>query len=144
MNLLKKFVRNDNADLGEEYDDDMYVMPEDLRMEMPEADTNANVSAINTQAQAAPAAPARLWAPGSGIKGLDAEQGHKGAGAERTGGVEVGVVRRPASHDLLIVHQGVTGAAQRAARQQNLWAKGPRKQAPFGLRAREPLLLTQA
>jgi len=58
MNLLKKFVRNDNADLGEEYDDDMYVMPEDLRMEMPESDTNANVSAINTQGQGAPAAPA--------------------------------------------------------------------------------------
>jgi cell division inhibitor SepF len=57
MNLLKKFVRNDNADLNEEYDDDMYVMPEDLRMEMPESDANANVSAINTQAQAAPAAP---------------------------------------------------------------------------------------
>ena len=59
MNLLKKFVRNDNADLGEEYDnDDMYVMPEDLRMEMPGNDVNANVSAINTQAQPAQAAPA--------------------------------------------------------------------------------------
>lgn len=57
-------------------------------------------------------APARLWAPGSGIKGLDAEQGHKGAGAEWTGGAEVGVARRPASHDLLIIHQGVTGTAQ--------------------------------
>ena len=60
--------------------------------------------------------PARFWAPGSGIKGLDTEEGYKGAGAERTGGVEVGVVRCPASHDLLIIHQGITGAAQRAAR----------------------------
>ena len=58
MNLLKKFVRNDNADLGEEYDDDMYVMPDDLRMEMPDANVNNNVSAINTPAQNANAAPA--------------------------------------------------------------------------------------
>ena len=56
MNLLKKFVRNDNADLGEEYDDDMYVMPEDLKMEMPENDMNANISTINTPGQSAPAA----------------------------------------------------------------------------------------
>ena len=57
MNLLKKFVRNDNADFEEEYDDDMYVMPEDLKMEMPDSNMNANVSAVNTQGQNAPAAP---------------------------------------------------------------------------------------
>lgn len=70
-----------------------------------------------------PSAPALLRAPGSRIKGLDAEQGHEGAGAEGAGGVEVGVVGCPASHDLLVVHQRVTGTAQRAARQQNLPAK---------------------
>jgi len=58
MNLLKKFVRNDNADLGEEYDDDVYVMPEDLKMEMPESDLNSNISAVNTPAQKAPEAVA--------------------------------------------------------------------------------------
>ncbi len=33
MNLLKKFVRNDNAELEEDYDD-YYVMPEDLKTVM--------------------------------------------------------------------------------------------------------------
>ncbi len=36
MNLLKKFVRNDNADMEEDYDE-MYSMPEDLKMEMSDA-----------------------------------------------------------------------------------------------------------
>lgn len=58
MNLLKKFVRNDNADMGDEYDDDIYVMPEDLKMEMPGDDVDANLSTINTPAQkASEAAP---------------------------------------------------------------------------------------
>lgn len=52
-----------------------------------------------------PGAPTLVRAPGSGIQGLDAEQGHEGAGAERADGVEVGVIRCPASHDLLVVHQ---------------------------------------
>lgn len=47
MNLLKKFVRNDNADFEEDYDD-IYVMPEDLKMEMPGSDTDADVSAIDS------------------------------------------------------------------------------------------------
>lgn len=72
-----------------------------------------------------PAALALLWAPGSGIKGLDAEQGHKGACAEGADCVEVGVIRCPASHDLLIVHQRVTGTAQGAAGQQDLQARRP-------------------
>lgn len=67
-----------------------------------------------------PKAPALLWAPGSGINSLDTEQGHKGAGAERAGCVEVGVIRCPASHNLLIIYQRITRTAQGAARQQNL------------------------
>ena len=49
MNLLKKFVRNDNADLGDDYEDDI-VMPEDLRMEMPDADGDSDISAVRTPA----------------------------------------------------------------------------------------------
>ena len=53
MNLLKKFVRNDNADLEDDYDD-IYVMPEDLKMEMPGSDTDADVSAIDSPARKDP------------------------------------------------------------------------------------------
>lgn len=60
MNLLKKFVRNDNADLDEEYDDDMYVMPDDLKMEMPDADENSNISTVQTPAQKAPVSPDKV------------------------------------------------------------------------------------
>lgn len=55
MNLLKKFVRNDNADMGDEYDDDIYVMPEDLKDEMSGDDMEeATLSTINTPVQKAP------------------------------------------------------------------------------------------
>ena len=60
MNLLKKFVRNDNADLGEEYDDDMYVMPDDLKMEMPDSDMESDLSTIQTPAQKAPISPDKV------------------------------------------------------------------------------------
>lgn len=53
MNLLKKFVRNDNADLEEDYDD-IYVMPEDLKMEMPGSSVEADVSAIDSPARKDP------------------------------------------------------------------------------------------
>lgn len=53
MNLLKKFVRNDNADMGDDYDDDVYVMPEDLKSEMPDADLGADLSAVETPVQKA-------------------------------------------------------------------------------------------
>ena len=53
MNLLKKFVRNDNADLEEDYED-IYVMPEDLKMEMPDADVNADVTALDSPARKDP------------------------------------------------------------------------------------------
>lgn len=52
-----------------------------------------------------PTALALLQAPGSGIKGLDTKKGHKGAGAEGASCVEVRVIRCPASHDFLIIHQ---------------------------------------
>lgn len=54
---------------------------------------------------------------------MDAEQGHKGAGTEGAHCVEVGVVGRPAGHDLLVVHQRVTGTAQGAAGKQDLRAR---------------------
>lgn len=54
MNLLKKFVRNDNADLEDEelYDDvGLYVMPEDLKSEL---DESAEVAAIDNPARKTP------------------------------------------------------------------------------------------
>ena len=55
MNLLKKFVRNDNADLEEDYGyNDVYVMPEDIKMEMVDADVEAEVSAIDSPARKDP------------------------------------------------------------------------------------------
>jgi FtsZ-interacting cell division protein YlmF len=55
MNLLKKFVRNDNADLEEDYSyNDIYVMPEDIKMEMNDADVEADVSAIDSPARKDP------------------------------------------------------------------------------------------
>lgn len=54
MNLLKKFVRNDPTDLEEEYDEDIYMMPDDLKMEMDDSDTEAAVSAIDSPARKDP------------------------------------------------------------------------------------------
>ena len=53
MNLLKKFVRNDNADLEEDYDD-IYVMPDDLVVEMPETSVEEKVSALDSPARKEP------------------------------------------------------------------------------------------
>ena len=53
MNLLKKFVRNDNADLEEDYDE-MYVMPDDIRMEMPDTDANEGVSSLDSPSRKEP------------------------------------------------------------------------------------------
>lgn len=50
MNLLKKFVRNDNADLEEDYDE-MYVMPEDIAMPGME---DEGVSALDNPARKEP------------------------------------------------------------------------------------------
>ena len=56
MNLLKKFVRNDNADLeNDAYNDiyDIYTMPKELEAEMESAEA-ANVSAIDNPARKEP------------------------------------------------------------------------------------------
>ncbi len=56
MNLLKKFVRNDNADLeNDTYNDvyDIYTMPKELEAEMESAEA-ANVSAIDSPARKEP------------------------------------------------------------------------------------------
>ena len=56
MNLLKKFTRNDNADLEEDFDDlySPYAMPEDLKMAMEETDVASDVSAIDSPARKDP------------------------------------------------------------------------------------------
>ena len=52
MNLLKRFVRNDNADFDESYDEnELYVMPEDIQM--PDATENG-VAAIENPARKDP------------------------------------------------------------------------------------------
>ena len=55
MNLLKKFTRNDNADLEEDFDDMYsYSMPDDLKMAMEESDAVSDVSAIDSPARKDP------------------------------------------------------------------------------------------
>ncbi len=54
MNLLKKFVRNDNADLEEDNDDDIFSMPEDLQAEMDAKDTDPQVAALSSPARKSP------------------------------------------------------------------------------------------
>ena len=53
MNLLKKFVRNDPADIEEDYDD-IYFNPEDLNMDMPGEDAESQVSALSSPARKEP------------------------------------------------------------------------------------------
>ena len=48
MNLLKKFVRSDNADLNEEEEyEDIYAIPEDIKMDMSEEAPVAPVSPMD-------------------------------------------------------------------------------------------------
>lgn len=54
------------------------------------------------------------------VADLGVEQGDEGGRAEGAGGVEVGIVGRPAGHDLLIIHQRVTTPTQRTTRQKHL------------------------
>ena len=55
MNLLKKFTRNDNADMEEDFDDIYsYSMPDDLKMAMEETDAVSDVSAIDNPARKDP------------------------------------------------------------------------------------------
>ena len=52
MNLLKRFVRNDNADFDESYDEnELYVMPEDIQM--PDTVENS-VAALENPARKEP------------------------------------------------------------------------------------------
>ena len=53
MNLLKKFVRNDPADIEEDYDD-IYITPDDLKMDMPGEDAESQVSALSSPARKEP------------------------------------------------------------------------------------------
>lgn len=55
------------------------------------------------------------------------EKRQKGCTTERTSAVEVGVVGRPASHDLLVIHQRVAGLTQRTTGNLNLQEKGKKK-----------------
>ena len=55
MNLLKKFVRSDNADLNEEEEyEDIYAIPEDIKMDMSEEAPAATVSAMDAPARKEP------------------------------------------------------------------------------------------
>ena len=54
MNLLKKFVRNDNADLDEEFDDDTLVMTDDIGMEMPETDVGEELASMDSPSRKEP------------------------------------------------------------------------------------------
>lgn len=62
------------------------------------------------------------WLPAdrSEVTDLSVQEGDEGRSTERAGRVQVGVVRRPAGHDLLVVNQRVTAATQRAAGHQHL------------------------
>ena len=64
MNLLKKFVRNDNADLDEELGDDALVMTDDIGMEMPEMDVGEEVASMDSpsrkESEIQPAKPEKV------------------------------------------------------------------------------------
>lgn len=59
-------------------------------------------------------------ADGSEVADLGVQEGDERGAAERTRRVQVGVVWRPAGHDLLVINQRVTAATQRAAGHQHL------------------------
>ncbi len=62
MNLLKKFVRNDNADFEEESYDDIYAMPEDLKMEMSSSEdaVSAIDNPVRKETEVHPASPDKV------------------------------------------------------------------------------------
>ena len=54
MNLLKKFIR-DNADVeNEEYEEELYIDPEDIQVNMPDSDTDEDVASLNSPARKDP------------------------------------------------------------------------------------------
>ncbi len=60
MNLLKKFVRNDNADFEEEIYDDIYALPEDLKNEMDGNQEDAMDSPARKDPEIRPATPDKV------------------------------------------------------------------------------------
>lgn len=56
MNLLKKFIRNDNADMGEDDYDDLYRGPddEDIPVQLPQSDTMSDLASLNSPARKEP------------------------------------------------------------------------------------------
>lgn len=54
MNILKKFMRNDNADLEEESYDDLYVMPDGLSMDGVDGEDDAVTATLESPARKEP------------------------------------------------------------------------------------------
>ena len=56
MNLLKKFIRNDNADMGEDDYDDLYRGPddEDIPVQLPQSDTMSDLASLNSPSRKEP------------------------------------------------------------------------------------------
>ena len=54
MNLLKKFVRNDPADIEEEDYDDIYLNTDDMGMDIPAEDPASQISALSSPARKDP------------------------------------------------------------------------------------------
>ena len=56
MNLLKKFIRNDNADMGEDDYDDLYRGPDedDIPVQLPQSDTLSDLASLNSPARKEP------------------------------------------------------------------------------------------
>ncbi len=54
MNLLKKFVRNDNTDIEDEYSDIYVYTPEDLKKEIGEDSAEAQAAAMDSPARKDP------------------------------------------------------------------------------------------
>lgn len=53
MNLLKKFVRNDNADLEEDFDGSI-VLTDDIAMDIPETDVDEGVASMDSPSRKEP------------------------------------------------------------------------------------------
>ena len=53
MNLLKRFFR-DNADVENEEYDDLYIDPEDIQVNIPDSETEGDVSSLNSPARKEP------------------------------------------------------------------------------------------
>ena len=53
MILLKKFIRTDNADLEDDIDD-VYMTPEDFKMDIPEEDPATSISSLDSPARKDP------------------------------------------------------------------------------------------